>query len=260
MTAEQKHQLICSECKLKFAYKNKTHCPKCNIAIEKMDNPKYLYYKYYHCTKKKGTNCKGNITEKDIDDYVAGYFQENLKISPELSRWCIDNLIHLDHNDKKNEYERKEAWVREKEQKEKQLKNLVMMRANEQLTDDEYNLQRGLLKTEIDRIEVILGDTGEDSRKSLEDAKKLFDLAVGIVETFRSGTFEDKQEVLSTLGSNLKLKEKKVNITNKKLVSIIVNGLLQARQVNPRFEPEKCEADKDKTDVFTSVCPTLLRG
>lgn len=259
MTADEKHQLICSNCKYKFAYKNRTHCPKCNIAINKMENPTYLHYKYYFCTKKKGFNCKGSVTEQEIDEYVATYFQENLQMSPELSKWCIDNLDHLEQQGKKNDYEIKGGWIKEKEQKEKQFKNLVRMKTLEQLTDEEYSQQRDLLKSEIEQIDKALGDTTFGDQNCLDEAKKLFNMAVDIAETIKNGDFEEKQEVLSTMGSNLKLKEKKLSITNKKLVSVIVGGLLEAKQLNPEFEPEKCEANKDKTDVFTSVCPTLLR-
>jgi DNA invertase Pin-like site-specific DNA recombinase len=57
ITAEEKNQLICTTCKHKFAYENKTKCPKCNTAIDKMHNPTILHYVYYRCTKKKKRNC-----------------------------------------------------------------------------------------------------------------------------------------------------------------------------------------------------------
>jgi hypothetical protein len=62
ITAEEKNQIICSDCKTKFAYENKTQCPKCNIDISEMHNPTVLNYVYYHCTKKKNRNC----TQKTI--------------------------------------------------------------------------------------------------------------------------------------------------------------------------------------------------
>ena len=41
---------------------------------------------------------------------------------------------------------------------------------------------------------------------------------------------------------------------------MIINGLLSAKAQNHRFEPSKTPANKDKTEVFASVCPTLLRA
>jgi DNA invertase Pin-like site-specific DNA recombinase len=50
---EEKYQLICSKCKHKFAYRAKSACPECNLAIEKMVDPTRLHYIYASCTKKK---------------------------------------------------------------------------------------------------------------------------------------------------------------------------------------------------------------
>lgn len=60
------------------------------------------------------------------------------------------------------------------------------------------------------------------------------------------------------LDSNLTLKDKMLNVRNKKLIEILENGLFEAREINKAFEPRNSEADKDKTEVFASVCPTLL--
>jgi hypothetical protein len=62
ITAEEKFQIICPECKQKFASQNKSACPKCNVPIEEMKNPTLLHYVYYHCTKRKNPNC----TQKSI--------------------------------------------------------------------------------------------------------------------------------------------------------------------------------------------------
>lgn len=69
---------------------------------------------------------------------------------------------------------------------------------------------------------------------------------------------DEKREALSILGSNLTLKDKKLSVTNNIYVEAIAKGLSEAREINPAFEPKNCEADKDKTEVFASVCPTLL--
>ncbi len=64
--------------------------------------------------------------------------------------------------------------------------------------------------------------------------------------------------MLSEIGSNLTLKEKKLNVYNTGMCGKIINGLLAAKRENPKFEPRFSEANKDKTEVFASVCPTLL--
>jgi site-specific DNA recombinase len=53
VTAEEKHQIICSHCNFKFAYGKREACPRCTTPIEKMRNPKFPCYSYYHCSKAK---------------------------------------------------------------------------------------------------------------------------------------------------------------------------------------------------------------
>ena len=80
ITAEEKHQTICTKCKTKFAYENKDCCPVCGIEILKMKKPTILDYTYYHCTKKKNRNCAQKSIrieelEKQFDERL-----QNLKI------------------------------------------------------------------------------------------------------------------------------------------------------------------------------------
>lgn len=262
VTAEHKYQLICSECKHKFAYQNKTHCPSCDVQISRMEKPVYLHYIYYHCTKRRDPSCpEGSVREADIDDFLAMYAENNLAVSQALGQWCIDNLDTLARSDKQNEYERKATWQRQKEEKQKEYDELVRMKMKGLIDDDNEFLRiKTGLKTDIQRIDEILVSMGGTDMDSLIKAKETFSLIVGIAEAFRHGTFEEKQEILSALGSNLTLKGKKLSIINNELFSVITKGLLEAKSLNEAFEPRFSEADKDETEAFASVRPTLLRG
>jgi len=261
VTAEHKHQLICSECKYKFSYRNKDACPKCETKISAMLDPVYLHYIYYHCTKRRNPDCQeGSVREEIIDNSIAEYIEKNITISKALSEWCIRNLDELVTNDKKNEYERKAAWEKELVQKEKESEELVRMRMKGLITDDtEFLRHKATLEADTQRIKQTLVDMGGTDQAKLSNIKKDFDLVVGVAEIFRNGTFEEKQEALSALGSNLTLKDKKLSVINKDLFQVLEKGLLEARARNKAFEPKICEADKDETEVFASVRPTLLR-
>ena len=263
VTAEHKHQLICSEreCRKKFAYPNKTHCPGCGIAIKKMENPTYLHYTYYHCTKKKKPDCsEGSIRESDIDDYLASYFKEKMKISQSLSEWCVKNLDALEANDKQSEFERKESLMKTVAKKENEYKELVLMKAKGMLSDDDFISVKGPLRGEIEALKRELMGFGNVDQSRLKNAYKAFEMAPGLDEIFKNGSIDEKKDALSEIGSNLILKDKKLSITNKKIYEAIMSGLLTAKMKNKKFEPENSEANKDKTEVFASVCPTLLRG
>ena len=261
VTAEHKHQLICPQCKHKFAYQNKDRCPVCDTQIREMDGPTYLHYIYYHCTKRKNWDCpEGAVRQEFIDESLAKEAEDNYAVSQALSDWCIRNLDQLEESDRQNEFERKAAWEREKMAKQKEYDELVRMKMRGLIDDDNEFLRiKASLKADLARIDKALQDLNSVDSSNLEEAKKAFRMAVGITETFRTGTYAEKQEALSSLGSNLTLKDKKLSISNKELMAIITKGLLEARAINEAFEPTKCEADKDETDTFVSVRPALLR-
>jgi hypothetical protein len=71
VTAEEKHQIICSACKFKFAYRSKEQCPKCKTAIADMVNPLRLFYTYYHCARSCNPACiERGIERKELENQV----------------------------------------------------------------------------------------------------------------------------------------------------------------------------------------------
>jgi DNA invertase Pin-like site-specific DNA recombinase len=63
VTAEEKRQIICAVCKLKFSHGSKECCPKCKTPIKDMVSPRRLTYTYYHCTKSSNPAC----TERGVE-------------------------------------------------------------------------------------------------------------------------------------------------------------------------------------------------
>jgi hypothetical protein len=105
ITAEEKYQLICSQCHCKFAYRQKDRCPRCTTQIDQMKNPTFLHYTYYHCTKRKDPHCtqrsiEASALERQIDAYLS-----RIQISPRFRDWALANLheYHEQEVQKRNE-------------------------------------------------------------------------------------------------------------------------------------------------------------
>ncbi len=92
VTAEEKHQLICSGCRYKFAYRNKDRCPRCQTLIEQMNNPIVLHYTYYHCTKSKHVPCtQGSLEAKELERQIDAYLS-CIQISERCRDWALKYL------------------------------------------------------------------------------------------------------------------------------------------------------------------------
>lgn len=76
VTAEEKHQLICPICKLKFAHRAKEQCPRCKTVIRDMTNPVRLAYTYYHCSKSSNPSCvQRSIERRALELQLLRYLQ-----------------------------------------------------------------------------------------------------------------------------------------------------------------------------------------
>ena len=256
--AEHKYQIIC-DCKLKFPRAQRTHCPGCNLAIDHMKNPLFLHYIYYHCTKKKNPDCpEGSVQELYIDDSLASYFKENFKISKSLHDWCMENLETLDAHDAKDGSEKKVSLETTLAKKRNEYKELVLMKTRGLISDEDFVELKDAQKGEIEALERTVSANGCTDQTKVKETRRAFELSLGIEEIFKTGTVQEKKGLLLEIGSNLTLQGKKLSVYNTGVYKKIIDGLLLAKQENPAFEPEKCEVDKGRNEVFASVCPTLL--
>ncbi|MEI7720240.1 MAG: hypothetical protein WCI89_03475 [bacterium] len=134
------------------------------------------------------------------------------------------------------------------------------MKTRGQIDDDDFAILKGALKGEIEALEGALKKVGQPvDHGKIKQAKRAFELSLGIDDIFRSGTVQEKKEMMLEIQSNLTISGKKLNVYNTGVYKKIIDGLLSAKAINSAFEPEKYEASKGRNDVFDTVCPTLLR-
>jgi hypothetical protein len=163
-------------------------------------------------------------------------------------------------SEKQNKVEKKSALEKTLIQKEKEQKELALMKARGLLEDAEFMSLKGTVGDEIKGLQGEIQKLGGlVDPKKLAKAERAFNLAIGVSKIFENGTVKEKKEALSEIGSNLKLKEKKLNVYNTNLYSVIIKGLLSAKEKNSAFEPENIVDTSGRNEVFVDVCPSFLR-
>jgi len=263
VTPDEKNQLICPNCKYKFSYNNKLACPKCKIQIKDMKKPVFLRYLYYYCTKRKDPKCsQGSLEikelEKQIDEFLA-----KIEISEGFKNWAIKYLREENEKEKALREEVLKSQQKAYEQCQKKLSNLLELRLSplntdgNLLSDEEYAERKAELIKEKVRLEEILREGNKRIDCWLETAEKTFDFACHARYWFKNGTPEEKSQILQALGSNLILKDKKLEIELKKPFQIISDVLKGVERIKPSFEPEKRHENKFKLDETYSKSPIL---
>lgn len=230
------------------------------LAVKRMKHAKHLHYVYYHCTHVTTPTCtEGSVQELYIDNTLAAYFQENLSISKDLHAWCLNTLDDLDKHDTKRDSEKQASVESTLAKKQKEYKELVMMKARGMINDEDFNELKTAQKAEIKELETTLAMQGPLNLEKKRDIKKAFTLALGIDDIFKKGTSQEKKQLLRELHSNLTISDKKLTVCATGTTEKIIQGLLLAKTQNPSFEPRFCRLNKGQNDAFDTVCPTLLR-
>jgi DNA invertase Pin-like site-specific DNA recombinase len=252
-----KYQLIC-DCKKKFSYMSKTHCPSCGAEISQLENPKYLeYILYYNVRKKKAKQEYKIVPEGKVTEKIVNFVDDSLTFSPELAAWAkkhIGELREKELNDlifkkriaeeAKQDFERKKAGIRAN------LRDGIT-------TEEEYRTDLAALEKQY-----APSDT-EDKADWYSRMTEILDLTQCMRDVLMNGTVQQKRNILSKLGSNLTWNDAELNIHHDIAIEKFVEGIKRAKAINPEFEPKNCvvyTALNEETEIFSSVSSTLLRG
>jgi site-specific DNA recombinase len=245
VTAEDKRQVICSECKYKFSTINRWDCPKCNTPIEKMKKPTFLHYVYYHCAKRVHPNCtQGSIEvnelEKQFDQYLS-----SIHISEGFKNWGLKYLKEIENEDRAS---REDIILSQKKAHAnclKKLDNLFQLKISplnitgSLLSDEEFAKQKTELLKEKVRLEESLNGSQDKSARGQEVGANIFEFARSARSWFVKGTPQEKSRMFQTLGSNLILRDKRLSIQLKKPFLAISHILEKVPAAKGSFEPKK---------------------
>jgi hypothetical protein len=263
VTAEEKHQVMCGNCRFKFAYRKRDACPRCETPIEKMINPLFLHYTYYHCGKSKNPACSQKSVSRDalerqINDYLA-----KIQISEKFKGWAIKYLREFHEMESRQNQETIQSRRKTCDDCLLRIANLVKLKTSaansdgSQLSDEEYSRQRLALMKEKAGLEESLQDVSSQIEKCLQRSEKTFESACGVQQQFAKGNFETKKEIVSAIGSNLTLKDKTLIIEARKPFFLLETLLSHPGGQNEPIEPENIRLPQGQNRAFAPVCPTL---
>ncbi len=266
ITAEEKNQIICTICKNKFSYENKTACPRCSTDISEMSNPTILNYIYYHCTKKKQRNCSqktirienletqfndilDDLTiDKDYLDLALDYLRSKQSLSFDDEQITIKSLQEAFNS----------SLVR--------LSNLNKEYTSPQNSDhslygpEEFRTLKEELIKERDGIKEKLGGSEKKVDQSFEQTERVFNFCTYAKHHFNTGNLQKKREIFSTIGSNITLKDRKLSIQKLEPYLLIERELEAQKKLYDGLEPKNHGSIKGKEAVFSASIPSWLRG
>jgi len=265
ITPDEKNQIICSNCRYKFCSNNRSACPICHTPIEKMEKPVILRYLYYRCTRRKNSSCsQGSIEVKELERQIDEILSK-IQISGSFKDWVMESL----KQENEKEVSSRETILNSRRKAHaiciQKLENLLQLKISplnadgSLLSDEEYAKRKTEIIKEKARLEEMLNDTSGRMSEWLEIAEKTFNFACNSRHWFNNGSPEMKSQILQVLGSNLILKDKKLQIELDKSFTWLADVSYAYPEVKATFEPKKSAKNELKLEERYSQNPTLRR-
>jgi site-specific DNA recombinase len=201
-----------------FAYTGMIRCGDCGFSVtaEEKTNPYGSHYTYYHCSRRRlDYRCRQPYVQlRAIEDQIR-QFLEQIAIPDQLHRWALEKLEHTAEERTQEQELQRRSVEKACESAARQLENLTRMRLRDLIGDDEYLKERQALEGERVRLAQRLQILGNaESRFELERLVVSFSNRAAFC--FTEGDAQTRRSILSMVGSNLTLMDRKLNIDAKK--------------------------------------------
>lgn len=253
-----------------ITYRGPIKCGGCGAMITAEEKVKHQkngnthHYTYYHCTKRKDPNCKEPAIEEKVLEKQIAEELATIEIPTAFKNWALARLKEMNTQEVSDRERIYGAQRREYEACVRKVDNLIDMRANGELTEDEYRNRKQTLLAEKERLQELLKDTDKRVENWLEIAERGFNFAekaVGIfAEAKRDGNIEARKAIFAALGSDLTLKDRKLSICWDNLLFPIQTIAKEVRAVHVELEPPKNTVNTRDLGEIYSTNPILLRG
>jgi predicted metal-binding protein len=240
-----------------FDFMGMTRCGECGgavtaeLKIKKQQNGNTHRYIYYHCTKRANPNCsQGCLEETELKKQVTAEI-ESLEIPPEFHTFAIKWLKEKN----KEQAETVKAVVNAQQKAYnavvRKIEGLTDMRAGGEISAEEFAEKKEKLLEEKKK----LGEQFENNDKKIdqwiETGDQMFTFVELAQEKFKNGSPEVKRGILSTLGSNLVIKDKTVSVDIEKSILPLRRISKDVMKLKKRLEPLNNE---DKQAQFEQSC------
>lgn len=231
-----------------------------------MVKPKIRHYIYYHCTKRVSPKCTQRSVEVTKLETQIKEHLESIEISDCFMDWAL-RQIHTDMEAERSFREDKIQSLRQTHDTcRTKLDNLLQLKISplnsdgSLITDEQFKAQKQALEAELKGLETQLTEVDDRMVKAAQEIADKFDFVAHAKERFEAGDLAKKKEILSTLGSNLRLTDEKLEFDAPKYFLTLKEMKKEVPEISPAFEPEEKSVTKTKLEAFYASNLTVLRG
>lgn len=210
------------------AYNGLIKCPSCGCAITTTVKVKHYKrtgrtatYTYLHCTRRKGACDQQPIPLDAFEQQLSNNISQ---IGIDEDVWTLGIKLLKEkhkHEVEQNNNQRVHLQVKYNSHQDK-LNRLIDMRADEEITRQEFITQKELLLKEQAKLKELLEDSEGSAHNWLELAENFLNTAFHARDLIKNGNPDEKKDLIMAVGGNLFLKDKKLQFSFKKPYDILL--------------------------------------
>ncbi len=240
-----------------FPFTGLFRCPECGcMYTAELKKGKYVYYHCTHKNKKVKCSQRKVLEEKKLLEqleYELGKYtipQELLALALEI----IESRKETKADDEKIIAETRQQTL---EKLKNQQSNLIRMRSNDMIDDEQFKVQSEPIKKEIERLSNEPMSAKDRKEKTLELTEKTFAFYAYAHKAFLTGNDETRRELIFHLGSNHEIKDRITSIQAKEWFLPVANKRNDIKREFERLEPMKSGCIKAKSGQLSPLLSTM---
>ena len=222
------------------AFQGVLRCGECGCAItmqrhiKKYVNGTTQIFWYYACTKRKKHCSQRYLNARDFDIQLKTYL-DNIRLNPEFSEWLKKAIARRNEKEFLDDRKIRELNTKRLDKVMDDKKILFGMKNDGLITEEDYQKQKNKLLLEENNVRENFKETLTNKWGLVLD--NIIDTQRQIKEMIEEGDIPTKQMALQTLGLNLTLKDKKIEIKAKDAFIFFRNIQNEVWSKNGLLEP-----------------------
>ncbi len=235
-----------------FEFTGMMRCGECEamitaeLKVKRPKNGKVHTYVYYHCTKRINRNCtQGSVEVGELKKQIAKEI-DTIEIPEEFHSYAMKWFQA--ENEKEAVTQQAVLGANQKAYNAivDKISNLIDMRASGEIPPDEFAKKQAQYQAEKNEFKKNLDRTDSRVDQWNKTSDEMLTFIEQAQERFKNGTLQTKRSILSTLGSNLFIRDKIISIDMEKSLFPMKKISIEAKAIKAKFEPiNTLEKQKD---------------
>ena len=225
---------------VEFAYTGLLTCGHCGCQLTaELKKGKYIYY---HCTGKRGGDCKKHyIREEKIDEVMLDLIMRIPAPTSDIMQLIKQSLkdsrkLRIDYEENSTE-----AIQKQIETLNRRLDNLYTDKMDRVITEEYWKEKHNLWYNEKEELIEKLKGFNSAARTFDEGANLLLNFCEALPQEYLRACPKKKQQILKLIGSNFSYKDKKVSVELTSVFDFLINNqnLINGGNDRPKLEPQQ---------------------